>query len=143
MSSTNLSRRAIVAGAASVPALAVPAIALASTEPDPIFAAIERWKKFLAIENASYDARDNAIDEANVATLDQASDEACDQRCDATYAIFDMVPTTLAGMRAKIDFAFDEDFTTGLLMRNTRGDVVVKSFLDTLYAAARLMAVQS
>jgi hypothetical protein len=50
MTSVNLSRRAIVAGAASVPAFALPAVALASTEPDPIFAAVAEhryWDKRL------------------------------------------------------------------------------------------------
>jgi hypothetical protein len=43
MSHANLSRRAIVAGAASVPALvALPAVAAAATEPDPAFAAAAR-----------------------------------------------------------------------------------------------------
>jgi hypothetical protein len=40
MSPTNLSRRAIMSGAAALPALAVPALALVT--PDPIFAAIEK-----------------------------------------------------------------------------------------------------
>jgi hypothetical protein len=39
---SNLSRRSLVASAATLPALALPAVALpASSEPDPIFAAIE------------------------------------------------------------------------------------------------------
>jgi hypothetical protein len=39
---SNLSRRSLVASAAALPALAVPAVAIASIEPDPIFAAIEK-----------------------------------------------------------------------------------------------------
>jgi hypothetical protein len=68
ISHENLSRRAILAGAASVPALALPAVgASASTDPDPIFAAIERWKELDAVEQAAFEARDKAI-------------EACDER---------------------------------------------------------------
>ena len=42
---SNLSRRSLVTNAAALPALAVPAAALASTEPDPIFAVIEAHKR--------------------------------------------------------------------------------------------------
>ena len=55
---SNLSRRSLVTSAAALPALAVPAVAVAaSAEPDPIFAAIDRWNAALAVENASYEAR--------------------------------------------------------------------------------------
>jgi hypothetical protein len=41
---SNLSRRLLVASAAALPALAVPAVAIAAIgEPDPIFAALKRW----------------------------------------------------------------------------------------------------
>ena len=40
-------RRAILAGAAAVPALSLPALAVG--EPDPIFAAIERHRQVLAL----------------------------------------------------------------------------------------------
>jgi hypothetical protein len=65
--STDLSRRAIVAGAASAPALTLPVAAFASTEPDPIFAAIQRWKELDSVEEAAFEARDKDI-------------EACDER---------------------------------------------------------------
>jgi hypothetical protein len=41
---SNLSRRSLVSSAAALPALAVPAVALASVEPDPIYAAIEEYR---------------------------------------------------------------------------------------------------
>jgi hypothetical protein len=164
MSPENLSRRAILAGAASVPALALPAVAAsASTDPDPIFAAIERWKELDAVEQAAFEARDKAIEacderygtlisamskegrqffEANVFPLVKAQDEASHRRFDATRAIFETVPTTLGGMRAKIDFAFREDYVTDLLLRG-HTDEPVQNFLNTLYEGARLVAVQS
>ena len=41
---SHLSRRSLVASAVALPVLAVPVVAVAvSAEPDPIFAAIERW----------------------------------------------------------------------------------------------------
>jgi hypothetical protein len=58
---SNLSRRSIVASAAALQALAVPAVALAVTaEPDPVFAAIERFEEILAVEVAGSEARTNA-----------------------------------------------------------------------------------
>src|ERR1700755_1309198 len=46
VSSTMLSRRSLVTSAAALPALAVPAVAVAAVaEPDPIFAAIEKYRK--------------------------------------------------------------------------------------------------
>ena len=46
MSTENFSRRAILAGAASVPVLALPAVvSSASTDPDSIFAAIEAQRR--------------------------------------------------------------------------------------------------
>jgi hypothetical protein len=46
MQMSNLSRRSIVAGAAALPALAVPAVASAAiADPDPIYAAIEVHQK--------------------------------------------------------------------------------------------------
>jgi len=62
MSSDNLSRRTILAGAASVPALALPAVAAISASlPDPIFAAIERMRTAEAVCDA-LDENDDAID---------------------------------------------------------------------------------
>jgi hypothetical protein len=58
---TALSRRSLVTAAAALPTLAVPALAVVGTEPDPIHAAIERWKEALAVENAAFEARDKAI----------------------------------------------------------------------------------
>lgn len=45
---STLSRRALVSSAAALPALTVPAVVAASTEPDPIFAAIERHRQSIA-----------------------------------------------------------------------------------------------
>ena len=216
---SNLSRRSLVTGAAALPVLTVPAVAVAiSAEPDPIFAAIGRWKEALAVENASFGARsaaqeafrdrygslspsgmpremgeilesqgdknpywslrthkqitavnhadlETALNDAdlgkladlrklvpffhrtlniqtddydsNVAPFEEAADEACSIRLNAVYEVFDTVPTTLAGMRAKIDFAMSVDHVSELL---EDGDERVGNFLETLYASARLIA---
>ena len=206
----NLSRRSLVTSAAALPVLTVPAVAVAvSAEPDPIFAAIERWKEALAVENASYAARSAAQEafrdrygsllpsgmpremgevfesqgdknpywslsthkqitalnhtdlgkltdlrklvpffhrtlnistddyDENVAPLEEASDQAASTRIDAAYAVFDTVPTTLAGMRAKITWAMSVDHVTELFVGTHES---LGNFLDTLYASARLIA---
>jgi hypothetical protein len=131
-------------------------------EPDPIFAAIERWKELDAIESAAFDAREAAIAafdgrrlpvshftekgrqffEANVLPAMKAQVKASDDCADATKAVFATVPTTLAGMRAKIDFAFSVDYVSDLLL-NATTERVVQNFLETLYQSAHLIALQS
>jgi hypothetical protein len=60
-----LSRRSIVASAAALPALAVPAVALAAAEPDPIYAAIEAHRvAYAAWEKALRRCNDLAPDHA-------------------------------------------------------------------------------
>jgi hypothetical protein len=114
----NLSRRSLVAGVAALPALVVQAVA-ASAEPDPIFAAIERHRK------------------ATAACLKADEDQVLDYKrfadamIDAFYRVWDMVPTTLAGMRAKIDFAV-------ALSQFSDAD---RDFVETFYESARLIAV--
>jgi hypothetical protein len=80
--------------------------------------------------------------EQNVEPLDEAASDRADRRIAATYAVFDMMPTTLLGVRAKIDFSFDEDCTTDLLVNSSDGEVS-RRFIETLYEAARVMAVRS
>jgi hypothetical protein len=78
--------------------------------------------------------------EDNVAPVEETADEAASNRIEAAYAVFDTVPTTLAGMRAKIDWAMSVDHVTGLLSDT---DERLGNFLNTLYESARLIAVQS
>jgi hypothetical protein len=121
--STSLSSRAIVAGAASVPVLALPAVAAtAVAEPDPIFASIERWKEALEIEDVAFKARDYAfINKTNdEAALKEAADRASDKRIREMKNVFAAVATTLPGMRAKIDFAMSVDYVTDWPRRQLR-----------------------
>ena len=75
MSHANLSRRAILAGAASTPALAlltgaaIAAVPVAASLPDPIFAAIERARTAAAICDAV------AVDESAASEIDAVVDE--------------------------------------------------------------------
>jgi hypothetical protein len=68
-----------------------------------------------------------------------AEEKAGDERFDAMHAVFETVPTTFAGLRAKIDFISD-DHVTESLTETTDG---WRDVLDTLYEAARMMAVRS
>ena len=65
MSKSTLTRRALVASTAAVPAaaaLGLPAIALAAAEPDPIFALVERLKEARAANDKACIATDEARD---------------------------------------------------------------------------------
>jgi hypothetical protein len=77
--------------------------------------------------------------EENVAPFDEACDRAYLKRYDAMQAVFEIVPATLAGMRAKIDFAVSADHVVGPLTE----DETLQDFLNTLYECAQSLAVQS
>ncbi len=139
--SDKLNRRTMLAGAAVLPALSVPAIAGVEAAPDPIFALIEHWKELVAVEDRAFRARDGAFQAAQGVFLEQAAERATDARVDATRAVFEVVPTTLPGMRTKIDFAFSFDYVTNLLMRSE--DKTARKFIDTMYEAARRMTIAS
>jgi len=157
---SDLSRRSLVTSAAALPALAVPAIATAAAnlpawqapklveQPDPIFALIEQWKELDVLHGAMIKATDKAAaagdysDAVEAAYIAQGN--ACHEACEVAFAIFKTLPTTLAGMRAKIDFAFSVDHVTDLLMNNSAEDYdMVRHFSNSLYEAARLMAMRS
>ena len=55
-------------------------------------------------------------------------------------AVFEVVPSTLAGLRAKIDFAMSVDHVSMCL---TDADESFGMLLETLYASASLIAVRS
>jgi hypothetical protein len=76
----------------------------------------------------------------NLAPFEEACDGAFLKRYDAMQAVFEIVPTTLAGMRAKIDFAVSADHVMDPL---TNDDETLRDFLNTLYKSANLLAVQS
>jgi hypothetical protein len=88
------SRRAILASAAALPALAIP-IALATAEPDPIFALIEEHKS----ANAAYAAALARVpqDGSPFEAFEALSDAAGDVAHDVMEAILTTAPTTVAG----------------------------------------------
>ncbi|PWT78128.1 MAG: hypothetical protein C5B58_15645 [Acidobacteria bacterium] len=202
----------LIEGACGLTGFDVPADnwgAESPTVPDPIFAAIERWKKLDAVHSAAIDAYSEAetvisdrhgaslpcglvkelqeafakfgVDHAwtgctthkqiaatsrdsrlakhrpflhcvlneqtadyerSVVPAEQAASDACGAASNATCAVFKTVLTTFAGRR-RSTFAFSVCHVTDLLLNNGREDDVPRQFIETLYEAARLMAVQS
>lgn len=109
--------------AATAPAF--PAIA-AQTDTDPIFALIDRWKE-------TFTTAETASDDDSTATM-----AAFDGEFEAMRAVLEAVPTTLAGIRAKIDFATSEQHVTAALT-TAATDQPLREFLDTLYESARVL----
>jgi hypothetical protein len=112
--SISLSRRSLVTSVATLPALAVPAIALASVEPDPIFAAIEKERAL----NAAFIARcehEDGLREAGIELTPAAGDHRTPEMVAAVNAtvaarvgLANTAPTTLAGLVAYLDYVVVE-----------------------------------
>ena len=81
-------RNALALVVAGLPAMAVPAVAIAAVAPDPIFAAIDAHKRALATFHAYCDGHESDDDEAG---------RLSDIYCDAARDMLRTVPTTLAG----------------------------------------------
>jgi hypothetical protein len=132
-----------------LPALAVPAVAVAAAaKPDPIYAAIDRWKELDVVWGAAlkaYARAEEGDDEGTVKLACEAEHEAGDAVSTVIETIFAMVPTTLAGMHAKIDWAFNSiDYVSDRLLNTNEEDAhIPQQFMLTLYEAARLMVVRS
>jgi hypothetical protein len=118
---TTLSRRSLVASAAALPALAMPAVVVA--EPDPIFAPMRKYKEAVAVFNA-YPHEDEHNEELARA-MNQTQDE-----------FYRVVPTTLEGFKAKVAFFLDE-YRDGVHMEELQG------FFDTLCKSACVIAGQA
>jgi hypothetical protein len=102
------SRRAVLAGIATAPALAVPA--LAQSGPDPIFAAIERHKVAFRtsqttgrIQSGTVDAEwAPGYDPVKCKAVLEASSMADEAAAAAANALITVRPTTMAGVLALI-----------------------------------------
>jgi hypothetical protein len=115
------SRRAILAGAASVPVLvALPAAALASTEPDPVFAAIDAHREVLLRAMAAARHCSNlAVRDQGKKAADAAQDFACAAEDDAQWELANVVPTTFAGVLALLSYLNDL-YTGGIALPEDR-----------------------
>jgi hypothetical protein len=106
---------------------------------DPIFEVIQEWKKALEVEEESYRAQKNAQTPEEREDLEDESYDLASKRIEAMHAVFGMVPTTLAGIRAKVDFAGNVNVSESL--QQTHDPKRLKEFLETLYdCAAQLVA---
>jgi hypothetical protein len=118
---TTASRRAVLAGIATAPVLAAPALALSGAEPDPIFAAIEHHRVAFQIsltagriQSGTIDARwSPEYDPFKCKEVDEASSAADDASTDAAYALTTTRPTTTAGILALVRHV--EAFNAGAL----------------------------
>jgi hypothetical protein len=112
---TTTTRRGVLAGAASLPALAVPAAAIGSfSSPidDPVFAAIERHKatfrKRMEAGSAHFDLSPSDPQNAELVAADEI---ATDEDTVAAYELADTQPATMAGVLALIDYV--DEFNRG------------------------------
>ena len=93
---SHINRRAILAGAASLPATALPALP-ALAEPDPIFAVLKRHLEGEAIRTRAWDSED-----------EERLMDAAWEKLDYEGLFVTTAPTTLAGLRAVIEFALTD-----------------------------------
>jgi hypothetical protein len=118
---TTTTRRAILAGIATISTVAAPALALSGVEPDPIFAAIERHKVAFQISQEASRIRSGTVDAKWAPEYDpvkcRAAEEAdiasTDASNDAAYALTTVRPTTMAGILALLRYV--EAFNAGAL----------------------------
>jgi hypothetical protein len=114
----NINRLALVAGAATLPAIAIPAVAAA---PDPIYAAIEKHRAIRAEyerAGAEFDKVAALRSRSKVVALPRCdpeyvrlaiiNDEALDRYCEATVELAETQPTTLEGITAALTYRADD-----------------------------------
>jgi hypothetical protein len=136
MSKSNLTRRALVASTAAVPAAAALSLpVIAAAEPDPIFAAIEAHRKARAETDArnddackleaewfrrrsSPDDRDEALDAAR-----EVEQQAFDRASNIAGILINTEPTTIAGVCALLTHYADlEVIDNGMLLPDFEDD---------------------
>ena len=147
----NLSRRHLVTTAAALPALAMPAVAALAHEPDPIFAAIEKYRAL----DAAFIARcyyEDGLAESGQKLSPAAGDHRTPEMVVLVNALIaaraelaTTAPTTLAGMVAYLDYVLSEsDKMDDFLFVSGDGDPdeddEARDFLRSLARAARQIA---
>jgi hypothetical protein len=103
---SDLSRRSLVASAAALPTLAVPAVAVAvAAEPDPVYALIEAHKQ--ACQNWS-----DAVDIQDELTYDDPNLPSAEEETERRWAVIEghlgnlcsAMPSTIAGVAALAEY---------------------------------------
>jgi hypothetical protein len=116
----SLSRRSLVASAAALPALAVPAVA--SIEPDPIYAAIEAHKSVYARWSIALGAADfrpedrEKLPPGEYKRLQEIASDLSDQHWAAELNLFSS-PRTLAGLAALLAYLRMDEYLSVALYR--------------------------
>lgn len=149
---SDLSRRSLVASAAALPALAVPVVAVASVEPDPVYAAIEKSRiveaRFLA--RSEYEDEYRAKPGVRLAPDPDEDGEygrtsemvaAVDASIASRQELANTVPTTLPGLVAHLDYVLVESAKLGVLFFD--GEEETLDFIQSLWRSATALAVQS
>jgi selenocysteine lyase/cysteine desulfurase len=144
MTTCKTTRRAVLAGAAALPALAIiPATALGAGAVDPIFAAIERHRQ----AEATYVAACNEpTDQAKEQAREDRANKLCGRSSDALGELVAMTPTTLAGCAAVLRYleTHEKSYDEAVLLDNHSDNVSVPARdLLSRIAATLEEAVQS
>jgi hypothetical protein len=146
MTTSKLSRRPLVATAAALQALAVPAVAIAATaEPDPVFAAIEAYRN----AEAAFIARSEYEDAVGLCNAsEQTSEMKATVKSDiaARVELANTAPTTLAGLVAYLDYVVVESeklSSEDCPMFLFAGEEETLDFVRSLRRSATALAAQS
>jgi hypothetical protein len=99
-----------------------------AAEPDPIFAVIDRHRA----ATDAFNAFDGPDDEPQNIALEKAYHKARD-------LLFETVPTTLAGMKAKISYLMSDEW----LADGLTSTLALREFLDSIYKSAFIIAAVS
>jgi hypothetical protein len=132
---TRTSRRAILAGAATLPAIGIPSAVLAlnthSIAFDPVFAAMGSHKAALAKMNADADDCDEATNAHAAIVFDALWDIAC------------TVPTTIAGVRAVLRYEREYNLRNDYDSLFSTDDETLENFHQSIDEALAIMAGES
>jgi len=141
---TTTTRRAILAGAAMLPALAIiPATAVVAGGVDPIFAAIERHRQ---IEAAYVAACNEHVEKAREPAREDRVVKLCHRSSNALGELVAMTPTTVAGCAAVLRYleTHEKSYDEAVLLDNHSDNVSVPARdLLSRIAATLEAAVQS
>jgi hypothetical protein len=135
------SRRAILAGAASIPALAIiPAAAVAAADVDPIFAAIERHREAEAAFAGAYDndlIRNSKHSTPATDALEARADELGDAANKLYVDLVGMTPASLAGCAALLRYLESREQSYGvyaLLANHNHAKIPARDLLSRIAA---------
>ena len=146
---THTTRRAVLAGAAALPALAIiPAAAIAAAGVDPIFAAIEKHRQAEAAFVGVYDneiMRGAVYLTPAIKAVEDRAGELCGRSSAAYVELVKMTPATLAGCAALLRHleAHERSYDHPALLANHNHAKVAARDLLSRIAAMLDAAVQS